>query len=58
MTANVKRKLFHILNERARNKELAKQLHEQDADYAWATDPRKDIVHWQMTRNFPLIDDE
>jgi hypothetical protein len=55
----VKRRLYILLNERARNRHRGRTEHERDADYFYWTDPRKDRVYGNnLTRNYPLIEDE
>lgn len=57
MTANVKRKLFHILNERARREQRQREAREEELFQEWAKDPRKSHGI-DMIRNYPLIDEE
>lgn len=55
-----KKHLFHILNERARQKEWQEgkgSYREEEKYQDWATDPRKS-QGVDMTRNYPLIEDE
>ncbi len=60
MTLRTKKKLFHLLNERARRKDWEEgkgRLREDELYYEWSNDPRKNRGH-DMTRNYPLIEDE
>jgi hypothetical protein len=55
MTVNTKRKLFHILNERARREQREREQREEDLYKMWSNDPRrKDNMQWIE----PLIEDE
>ena len=52
---NTKRRLFHILNERARKKDKEQEQREEDMFYNILNDPRrKDTLSWIE----PLIEDE
>lgn len=54
---STKKKLFHLLNARARREENEKAQREEELYQAWATDPRRSHGH-DMSRVYPLIEDE
>lgn len=57
MTFRTKKRLFHLLNERARREEREIACREEELYYEWSHDPRKNRGH-DMTRNYPLIEDD
>lgn len=57
MAANVKRHLFHLLNERARREKRQQEEREEELYRNWSKDPRKS-QGVDMSRNYPLIRDE
>jgi hypothetical protein len=53
-----KRKLFHILNQRARRQEYEQAQREYELMKALESDPRRDHLGDDLKRVYPLIEDE
>jgi len=51
-------KLFHVLNRRARSKHREQEEREADMGNARSLDPRRDLTSNDLTRIYPLIEDE
>jgi hypothetical protein len=52
------KKLFHTLNERAKRKQREQEEREHELYLARALDPRRDLLGQDLTRIYPLIEDE
>ena len=58
MAHSKKRKFFHVLNARARKKEREQNDREEEKYQELHKDPRRDHLGQDLTRLYPLVEEE